>query len=162
MKNIRVVFAMLLTVFCFKAQAGELQSEPDSAQWIVAVFLPDIEAVPELNNDNWINLADLPFSEQPDSYYQGFKLPNINTVYTWRKSVIDSLATGCTTVFIDYEESTVSGLSELPVDKIVAIGICGSQARIVTTAALSTGSNPACISADLMEFVSLAKSAGAD
>ncbi len=131
-----------------------------SSEWVVPVFLPDISAIPELYTDNWLDLADLPASDRPESDYQGFLLPHINAVYTRHKSVIESLTAECSVILIDYKESTPADLSALPVDSIVAIGICGPQARVVTTSALTPGSNPALVSADLMEFVALAKAAG--
>lgn len=130
------------------------------SEWIVAVILPDITTIPELNTDNWLDLADLPTSDRPESDYQGFRLPHINTVYTWHKSIIESLTAKCSIILIDYKEATPAELSALPINRIVAIGICGPQARVVTTSALTSGSNPALISADLMEFVAIAKATG--
>lgn len=141
-----------------RAEAPRDASEP--AEWVVPVFLPDIAAIPELNTDNWIDLADLPASERPESSYQGFRLPNINAVYTWHKAIIESLTAKCSIILIDYKDATPADILALPIDHIVAIGICGPQARIITTLALASGSNPALISADLMEFVALAKAAG--
>lgn len=157
-----VLVSMMTSVFCLDARADVVNPEPVSSQWTVAIFLPDIAAVPELNTDNWINLADLPMSSRPDNFYQGFRLPNINAIYTWHKSVIESLTAKCETIIIDYKEATSADLSALPVDSIVAIGICGPQARVVTTSTLTPGTNPALISADLIEFVALAKAAGND
>ena len=128
--------------------------------WVVPVFLPDIAEVPELNTTEWIDLADLPASDRPESTFQGFRLPQINAVYTWHKSVIEALTAKCTHIFIDYEKATLADIAALPIDMIVAVGICAPQARIVTTAALAPGNNPALISADLMEFVATAKEKG--
>lgn len=138
------------------------QSNSEHSQWVVPIFLPDIAAVPELNTDKWIDLADLPDSDIPESSFQGFRLPHINAIYTWHKSVIESLTANCSIILIDYKEATRTELSALPVEKILAIGICGPQVRIITTSALHSGNNPALISADLMEFVALAKAAGYD
>lgn len=157
-----VLVSMMISVFCLDARAEVGNPAPVSSQWTVAIFLPDIAAVPELNTDNWLNLADLPMSSRPDNSYQGFRLPNINAVYTWHKSVIETLTAKCDTIVIDYKDSTSADLSALPIDSIVAIGICGSQARVVTTSALTPGTNPALISSDLIEFVALAKAAGYD
>ena len=134
----------------------------EQSEWVVPIFLPDIAAIPELNTDSWIDLADLPTSDRPENSYHGFRLPHINAVYTWHKPVIEALTANCSVILIDYTEATSADLSALPVEEIVAIGICGPQARIITTSALTAGSNPALISADLMEFVALAKASGYD
>lgn len=136
------------------------QPSTEQSKWVVPIFLPEIATIPEINTDKWIDLAVLPTSDRPDSDYNGFRLPHINAVYTWNKSVIESLTAKCSEILIDYKEATAAELSALPINNIVAIGIWGPQARVVTTAALTSGSNPALISADLMEFVAMAKSAG--
>ena len=156
---ITIIVAALMPV---KAHAQVPHSASGPSEWVVPVFLPDISAIPELNTDNWLDLADLPTSDRPESTYQGFRLPHINAIYTWNKSIIELLTAKCTIILIDYKESTVADLSALPIKRIVAIGICGPQARVVTTSALASGSNPALISADLMEFVAMAKTAGYD
>lgn len=153
-----VLVSMIISVFCLDARAEVGNPAPVSSQWTVAIFLPDIAAGPELNTDNWLNLADLPMSSRPDNSYQGFRLPNINAIYTWHKSVIETLTAKCDTIVIDYKDATSADLSAL----LVAIGICGPQARVVTTSALIPGTNPALISAGLIEFVALAKAAGYD
>lgn len=137
------------------SQTSNITSEP--SEWVVPIVLPDIAAIPELNSDNWIDLAELPTSDRPESSYLGFRLPNINVVYTWHKSIIESLTANCSIILIDYKEATITELSALPIEKILAVGICGPQARIVTTSALTSVKNPALISSDLMEFVALAK-----
>lgn len=157
----------ILTATCFAIIAALMPvngraEAPHESKWIVPVFLPDIAVIAELNTDEWLDLADLPTSDRPESSYQGFRLPNINAIYTWYKSVIESLTAKCSVILIDYKEATAADLSILPFDCIVAIGICGSQARVVTTSALTSGSNPALVSADLMEFVAIAKEAGYD
>lgn len=151
------IVAVLMPV---NAHAEAPRSASGPSEWVVPIFLPDITAIPELYTDSWIDLADLPASGRPESDYRGFRLPHINAVYTWHKSIIESLTAKCTVILIDYKEATSADLSALPVDRIAAIAVCGPQARIVTTSALTSGSNPALISADLMEFVALAKAAG--
>lgn len=155
-----IFIAIVAALIPVNACAEAPRTASGQSKWVVAVFLPDIAAIPELNTDEWLDLADLPTSDRPDNAYQGFRLPHINAVYTWHKSVIESLTAKCSVIFIDYKEATTGDLSALPIDRIVAIGICGPQARVVTTSALTSGSNPALVSADLMEFVSLAKAAG--
>ena len=157
-----IFIAIVAAIMPQQARAEISQSASEQSEWVVPIFLPDIGAVAELNTDNWIDLADLPSSDRSESSYNGFLLPHINAVYTKLKSVIESLTANCSIILIDYNEATSDELSALPVDQIAAIGICGPQARIVTTSALSSGSNPALISADLMEFVALAKASGYD
>lgn len=157
---VSLVVAVMATLLPLNAKAESSGNESGLSTWVVPVFLPDIAEVPELYMADWIDLADLPASDRPESAFQGFRLPQINAVYTWHKSVIESLTTNCTTIFIDYEEATYADIVTLPIDRIVAVGICGPQARIVTTAALAPGSNPALIPADLMEFVAKAKASG--
>lgn len=154
--------AFIIALIPQSAYAANSPSASRQSEWIVPVFVPDITSLPELNNDNWIDLADLPSSDRPESSFQGFLLPNINAIYTGDKSVIESLTANCSTILVDYREATSDELSELPIEKIVAIGICGPQARIVTTAAFATTGNPTLIAADLMEFVALAKAYGYD
>ena len=154
-----VFIALAATLASVDARAEAPHSSSEQSEWVVPVFLPEIAAIPEINTDRWIDLADLPTSDRPDSDYNGFRLPHINAIYTWHKSVIESLTAKCSVILIDYKEASAAELSALPIDKIVAIGICGPQARVVTTSALTSGSNPALISADLMEFVSMAKAA---
>lgn len=154
--------ALVASVMPVNAHAEAPRAASEPSEWIVPVFLPDIAAIPELNTDNWLDLAELSKSDRPDSAYQGFRLPNINAVYTCNKSVIESLTAKCSIILIDYKEATPADLLALPIDRIIAIGICGPQARVVTTSALTSGMNPALISADLMEFVALAKAAGYD
>ncbi len=141
-----------------RAEAPNAASE--QSKWVVPIFLTDISAIPELNTDNWLDLAVLPNSDLPESAYHGFRLPYINAVYTWHKSVIENLTAKCSVVLIDYKEATPADISARPIDSIVAIAIGGPQVRIVTTAVLASGSNPALISADLMEFVAMAKAVG--
>ncbi|MCH5219300.1 MAG: hypothetical protein J1F20_01930 [Muribaculaceae bacterium] len=154
----------ITTVAVFLPQNAQAETTPTAEQpeWVVPIFLPDLTAVPELNNDNWIDLADLPTSDRPESSFEGFLLPQINAVYTQHKSIIESLTANCSIILIDYKTSTSDDISALSINQIIAIGICGSQARIVTTSSLTPGNNPALISADLMEFVALAKAAGYD
>lgn len=156
------VIAIVAALMPVTAHAESRHTAAGSSEWIVPIFLPDISAIPELNTDNWLDLADLPTSDRPESAYQGFRLPHINAVYTWHKSIIESLTAKCSVILIDYKEATHADLSALPVDRIAAIGICGSQARVVTTSALTSGGNPALVSVDLLEFVALAKAAGYD
>ena len=164
------IFLVVTSMFvaftvAFMAQNVHAESSPsnsEQSEWIVPIFLPDIASFPELNNDNWIDLADLPTSDRPESSFQGFLLPYINAVYTRHKSIIESLTANCSIILVDYKEATRDDVSALSFDQIVAIGVCGPQARIVTTSSLTPGSNPALISADLMEFVALAKAAGYD
>ncbi len=151
------IVAVLMPV---TASAESSHAAPSPSEWVVPIFLPDIAAIPELNTDHWLDLADLPTSGRPESAYHGFRLPHINAVYTWHKYVIESLTAKCSVILIDYEEATTADLSVLPIDRIVALGICGPQVRIITTSALTPDSNPALISADLMEFVAMAKTAG--
>lgn len=163
--RIYLVLVSMFMVFVAALMPVNVRAEVPHAvlgpsEWVVPIFLPDITAIPELNTDNWIDLADLPTSDRPESDYHGFRLPHINAVYVWDKSIIESLTAKCSIILIDYKEVTSAALSALPVDRIVAIGICGPQARVITTSTLTSGSNPALISADLMEFVALAKAAG--
>lgn len=159
-----VTACMLIAIASAVAPVNIYAEAPHSSsellEWVVPVFLPEIAVIPEINTDKWIDLADLPTSDRPESDYNGFRLPHINAVYTWQKSVIESLIAKCSVILIDYKEATAAELSALPINHIVAIGICGPQARVVTTSALTPGSNPALISADLMEFVAMAKAAG--
>lgn len=154
--------AVVVALMPVNAWAEVPHASAGPSEWVVPIFLPDVAAIPELNTDNWLDLADLPASCRPESAYHGFRLPHINAIYTWHKSIIESLTAKCSVILIDYRESTPADLSALPVDHIVGIGICGPQARIITTSALASGGNPAIISADLMEFVALAKAAGYD
>lgn len=154
--------AIMVALLPQYVHAETSNSTSEQSEWVVPIFLPDIANFPELNNDNCIDLADLPTSDRPESSFQGFILPHINAVYTRHKSIIESLTANCSIILVDYKEATSDDVSSLPVDQIVAIGICGPQARIITTSALTSGSNPALISADLMEFVALAKAAGYD
>lgn len=155
-----MLFVIMFALMSHNAHAETSHSNSEQPHWVVPIFLPDIASFPELNNDNWIDLAELPYSDRPENSFQGFLLPHINAVYTWHKSIIESLIANCSIIHIDYKEATNDDVSSLPVDQIIAVGICGPQARIVTTAALASGSNPALISADLMEFVALAKATG--
>ncbi|WP_290460553.1 hypothetical protein [Bacteroides caecimuris] len=155
-----MVIVLAATLMPVNARAEILHSSSEQSEWVVPVFLPEIAVIPEINTDKWIDLADLPTSDRPESDYNGFRLPHINAIYTWHKSVIESLTAKCSIIFIDYKEASAAELSTLPINHIVAIGICDSQARVVTTSALTSDSNPALISADLMEFVSMAKAAG--
>lgn len=158
---VATVFISLVAVLIpVNARAEAQHGTPETSEWIVPVFLPDIAAIPELNTDKWIDLSDLPASEHPESAYHGFCLPHINAVYTWHKSIIESLTAKCSVILIDYNDATPADILALPINHIVAIGVCGPQARIITTSALTYGGNPALISADLMEFVALAKAAG--
>lgn len=155
------IFIAIVTIFMPQNSFGEtLHSSSEQSDWVVPIFLPNITTIPEFNTDKWIDLADLPSSDRPESSYQGFLLPHINAVYTRHKYTIDSLTKNCSIILIDYKQASSDELTALPVEQIVAIGICGPQARIVTTAAITSDSNPALISADLMEFVSLAKASG--
>ena len=156
--SIFIIIATSIMPLNARAEIPNTASEP--SEWVVPIFLPDIADIPELNTDNWIDLAELPTSDRSESSYQGFRLPHINAVYTRHKSIIESLTANCSIILIDYKEATSTDLTALPVERIVAIGICGPQARIVTTSALTSGSNPALISADLIEFVALAKASG--
>lgn len=156
--SIFAVILAFLVPLTAHSETTPISSEP--SEWVVPIFLPDITVIPELNTDNWIDLAELPTSDRPESSYQGFRLPHINAVYTWHKSIIESLTADCSIILIDYNEATKTELAALPIDKIAAIGICGPQARIITTSAITSGTNPALISADLMEFVALAKASG--
>ena len=144
------------------AHAETSYSTSEQSEWIVPIFVPDIAEYQELNNDNWIDLADLPTSDRAESSFQGFLLPHINAIYTGHQSVIESLTANCSIIIIDYKETTKDELSALPIEKIVAIGICGPQVRIVTTSVLTAYTNPALIAANLMEFVALAKASGYD
>lgn len=144
------------------AHAETSYSTSEQSEWVVPIFLPDIASFPELNNDNWIDLAELPSSDRPESSFQGFLLPRINCVYTRHKSIIESLIANCSIILVDYKDATRDYVSSLSFYQIVAIGICGTQARIVTTSALTTNNNPALVSADLMEFVALAKASRYD
>lgn len=155
-----MLIAIVAVLMPVTASAETSQAASKSSEWVVPIFLPDIAAIPELNTDHWLNLADLPTSGRPESAYHGFRLPHINAVYTWRKNVIESLTAKCSVILIDYKEATTAELSALPIERIVAIGICGSQVRVITTSAITPDSNPALISADLMEFVAMAKAAG--
>lgn len=155
-----IFIAIMVALMPVNTHAETPHAVPKQSEWIVPVFVPDITAIPEINTDNWLDLADLPKSSLPESAYQGFRLPHINAIYTWNKSVIAKLTAKCSVILIDYKEATAADLAALPIDHIVAIGICGPQARVITTSALTSGSNPALISADLMEFVAMAKSAG--
>lgn len=155
-----MLIAIVATLIPFNARAEAPHNTSESSEWVVPIFLPDISAIPELNTDKWIDLADLPTSDQPESAYQGFRLPNINAIYTWHKSVIDSLTAKCSVILIDYKEATSAELTALSVNRIVAIGICGNQVRVITTSVITPGTNPTLISADLMEFVAMAKVAG--
>ena len=161
---LRVAACMLISITAalapVNARAEAPQPSAEKSKWVVPVFLPEIATIPEINTDKWIDLAVLPTSDRPESDYNGFRLPHINAVYTWHKSVIESLTAKCSEILIDYEEATAAELSTLPINNIVAIAIYGPQARVVTTSALTPGSNPALISADLMEFVAMAKAAG--
>ncbi|MCH5345571.1 MAG: hypothetical protein J1E63_00595 [Muribaculaceae bacterium] len=139
---------------------AETSSTSEQLEWVVPIFLPDIASFPELNNENWIDLAELPTSDRPESSFQGFLLPHINAVYARHKSIIESLTADCSIILVDYKEATKDDVTSLSFDQIVAIAICGPQVRIATTSALIPGNNPALISADLMEFVALAKEAG--
>lgn len=160
-----VVFMLVAFMVTFMSQNAHAQtsgSRAEKTEWIVPVFVPDIASLPEVNNDSWIDLADLPASDRPESSYQGFLLPHINAIYTRHKSIIESLTSNCSIILIDYTESTNDELLALPIEKIVAVGICGPQVRIVTTSVLTTDTNPALIATDLMEFVALAKATGYD
>lgn len=154
-----VVFSVMVLLVPQRVYAESSQSASGPSVWVVPVFLPDIAAIPELNSDKWIDLADLAASDRPESSYEGFRLPRINAVYTWHKSVIEGLIANCSVILIDYREATVADVSALRVDGVIAVGVCGPQARIVTKAALEAGGNPALVSADLMEFVAMAKGA---
>lgn len=155
-----IFIAGLAVLIPAHARAEAPQAVSGTSEWVVPVFLPDIVAVAELNTDKWIDLADLPNSGLPESAYQGFRLPQINAIYTWHKSVIESLMAKCSVILIDYKEATPAEFSALRIANIVAVGICGPQARVITTSTLSSGSNPALVSADLMEFIALAKATG--
>ncbi len=157
---VSILAAIVTALFPTTAQAEPPQPASGPSEWIVPIFLPDIDAIPELNTTKWINLADLPTAGQPESTYQGFRLPHINAVYTWHKSVIKSLTSKCSIILIDYKEASADDLLALPINHIVAIGVCGPQARVVTTSVLTSDSNTALVSADLMEFVAMAKAAG--
>lgn len=157
-----MVVAYMVAFMPQTAHAETSYTTSEQSEWLVPIFVPDIASLSLLNNDSWIDLADLPTSDRPESSFQGFILPHINAIYTRHKSIIESLTANCSIILIDYKEATIEALSALPIEKIVAIGICGPQARIVTTSALSNDSNPALISADLMEFVALAKASGYD
>lgn len=157
------LFVVIMVAFMPQtAQAETSSTASEPSEWIVPIFVPDIASLPEVDNDNWINLADLPTSDRPENSFQGFLLPNINAIYARHKSIIESLTANCSIILIDYKECTSAELAALPLEKIAAVGICGPQARIVTTSALTTGGNPTLISTDLMEFVALAKAAGYD
>lgn len=166
--NLKLIFRVIAWMFIgitaafapINAHAESEHSSSGQSEWVVPIFLPEIAVIPEINTDNWIDLAELPTSNRPESYYRGFRLPHINAVYTQHKSVIESLTANCSVILIDYKEANASELSALPINNRVAIGICGPQARVITTSALTPDNNPALISADLMEFVSMAKSAG--
>lgn len=153
------LLAFIVALISQNAHAEAPRSASGPSEWIVPVFVPDIAAFPQLDNGNWIDLADLPASDRPESSFQGFLLPHINAIYTGHKSVIESLTADCSVILIDYKESERGELSALPIDRIVAVGICGPQARVVTTSALTPGSNPALVPSDLLEFVTLAKEA---
>ena len=155
-----MLIAIVATLIPVNARAEAPQPSSEQSKWVVPIFLPEIATIPEINTDKWIDLAVLPNSDRPESDYKGFRLPHINAVYTWNKSVIESLTAKCSEILIDYKEATAAELSALSINNIVAIGIYGPQARVVTTSALTPGSNPALISADLMEFVAMAKVAG--
>ena len=151
-----------MVVFMPQNAYAETSSSSEQSEWVVPIFVPDIASFPELNNESWIDLAELPTSDRPESSFQGFLLPHINAVYARHKSIIESLTADCSIILIDYKEATRDVVSSLSFDQIVAIAICGPQARIVTTSALIPGNNPALISTDLMEFVALAKEVGYD
>lgn len=161
----RVIASILIVVIAAFLPLDAHSQNPEAAastpEWVVPVFLPDIVAIPELYTDSWIDLADLPSSDRPESSFQGFRLPHINAIYTWHKDVIETLTANCF-IIIDYKEATSKDLSALPFETIVAIGICGPQARVVTTSALTPSDNPALIATDLMEFVAMAKAARYD
>lgn len=166
--NLKVIFHVIACMFIdiaaaftpMNAHAENKHSSSGQSEWVVPIFLPEIAVIPEIKTDKWIDLALLPTSNRPESYYSGFRLPHINAVYTQHKSIIEALTAECTVILIDYKEANASELAALPINNIVAIGICGPQARVITTSALTPDNNPALISADLMEFVSMAKSAG--
>lgn len=133
------IVAVLMPV---NARAETPQAASEQPEWVVPVFMPYISAIPEINTDNWLDLADLPTSSLPESAYQGFRLPHINAIYTWRKSVIENLTAKCSVILIDYKEATHADIKALQIERIVAIGICGTQTRVVTTSALVPGNNP--------------------
>ena len=75
-----MVIVLAATLMPVNARAEILHSSSEQSEWVVPVFLPEIAVIPEINTDKWIDLADLPTSDRPESDYNGFRLPHINAI----------------------------------------------------------------------------------
>lgn len=89
-----------------------------------------------IKNGDFIPMSELPYSDRPDSSYEGFTLPLTKAVITSHKDVIGKLAGNVTTYIIDGKTSDKNDFDALDAEKIQRVTIDGPKLIIETRFAL--------------------------
>lgn len=129
-------------IMCATSRQAETipdQMPPDESAdlWITILVSNNLAEATAAAGGKWIPAAELQFSGAPDSAYDGFTLPNINSALIFKKSVLDKFIKPeykiCDQFFnnISFED-----YQKLPLEKILCAGVMtatidGTQESIV-------------------------------
>ena len=111
---------------------GSIQSE-ELKMFLVRGVDMNSKAITE---GNFIWMGDLPQSDQPDSYYDGFTLPITKSIITGKKSVINALAPNASCFIIDGKQYPKEKYDSLPAYRFQRVDIKGDTLIIETRYAL--------------------------
>lgn len=104
----------------------------DSAEYYVFLIRGVDVNSKAITDGDFIYIGNLPYSDRPDSDYEGFVYPITGCLVTGHKDVIDKIAPQSAEYIIDYEKASRDDYKALAADKIQVVTIDNNQVIINT------------------------------